>query len=134
MKKKNRFPFYLIRFYFITSATRYGGRESEQGERLKLEKHTRISHGAADIVAAGGEEELDEPRGQEAPRAGHAHGAPLLLLLRRRRLHARASFGSLCLAECLRLHWFFFRSLRRWLVNQPSTAERETPRRAVCDL
>jgi hypothetical protein len=54
-----------------------------------------MTHGTPDGVAAGGEEELDEPRCHKAPRAGHAHGgAPL------RRLHAAlASFSLLGSAQ-----------------------------------
>ena len=47
---------------------------------------TRIAHGATDGVVALGEEELDEPGGDEASRAGHAHALP--------RRHARSSPGA----------------------------------------
>ena len=93
-------------------------------------RHTEIPHGAADGVAAGGEQELDEPRRQEAPRAGHAggdDGAPL-----RRRLHAAALasdsdtfslLGSaLCVAECPAPAAVLL--LARWvMVDVRSTAE-----------
>jgi hypothetical protein len=53
-----------------TPVHRPGARRQEQGFR------TRITDGAMDHVSAAGEEALDEPRGHEAARAGHAHRRP----------------------------------------------------------
>jgi hypothetical protein len=50
-------------------------------ERERSDSLTRVAHGAADHVLTTGEEELHEPRRDEASRAGHAY------TLRRRRRH-----------------------------------------------
>jgi len=51
--------------------------------RGRSESLTRVAHGAADRVLATGEEELHQPRRDEAARAGHAYA----LRRRRRRRH-----------------------------------------------
>jgi len=48
--------------------------------RGRSESLTRVAHGATDGVLAPGEEELHQPRRDEAAGAGHAHALP-------RRLH-----------------------------------------------
>jgi hypothetical protein len=50
---------------------------------------TGIADGAVDLVSSAGEEALDEPRGHETPRAGHAH-----------RLHRRRRPLSCCCLHC----------------------------------
>jgi len=49
-----------------------GARRQAVSDRFR----TRITDGAMDHVPAAGEEALDEPRGHEASRAGHAHRRP----------------------------------------------------------